>query len=112
MANNDEMRFKKVQIDDGKGNVVYRYQQFYKGVPVEGAMYVLHTKDGKIEIAHGDIIEDLDFNVEKVIREEDALNIALKDVNAEKFAWEDEMMEKDLKEITGDTVFHVICTDT
>ena len=26
LSNDDEMRFKKVQIDDGKGNVTYRYQ--------------------------------------------------------------------------------------
>lgn len=98
------MRFKKVQIDDGGGNVVYRYQQYYKGILVEGAMYVLHTKKGNIELAHGDIIEGLNFNLEKIIREEDALNIALKAVNAEKFAWEDEILEKDLKESTGDSL--------
>jgi len=97
------MNLKKIQIDDGDGNIVYRYQQYYKGIIVEGAMYVLHTKKGNIELAHGDIIEGLNFNVEKIIREEDALNIALKAVNAEKFAWEDEILEKDLREDTEDS---------
>lgn len=40
-----------------------RYQQVYRGVPVEYSMYIVHTKDGKIVSANGEAYTNIQLDV-------------------------------------------------
>ena len=77
------------------------YQQYYKGIKVENAEYLIHGKNGSIEIINGDF---QDVNISSVIpsvNEQQALTIALTFVNAKKYKWEDANMEKFIKQNTN-----------
>ena len=59
-----------------------RHQHFllyYKDVRVEGAEYALHSRNGRLELAHGRIVENLAVDVSKAIPEQQALAKTLAD---------------------------------
>ena len=58
----DEMRLYRVKSDE-LDYKHYRYQQYYKGIKVEGAEYVVHTKDDLAITGNGKIINKLKLNV-------------------------------------------------
>ncbi|MBI4647546.1 MAG: M4 family metallopeptidase [Bacteroidia bacterium] len=98
---NDEMQVKKSESDD-LGFTHYRFQQTYKGVIIEGAEYIIHEKGNKAIKANGKIVAGLDIVVNPSVSEEEAINIALISIPAEKYMWEDEAEENLLKEIKKD----------
>ncbi|TAE30613.1 MAG: hypothetical protein EAZ91_09780 [Cytophagales bacterium] len=77
---NKHYRFKaeKDETDD-KQLRHRRYQLFFKNIPVEGVEYLLHSKGNRMESANGRIVEDLDLDVDKPMKEKDALEFALAD---------------------------------
>ena len=44
---------------DETGMMHYRYRQTFNGIPVEGAMYILHTKDGKVLSMNGELLSNI-----------------------------------------------------
>lgn len=66
-----------------------RYQQFYKGVRVEGAEYTEHLKDCIVKIAHGKLLENVSLSTIAAITENQALGIALDHIGATTYSWED-----------------------
>src|SRR4051812_2285745 len=40
---------------DNIGEVHHRFQQIYKGIPIENSMYIMHTKNGKLTGMSGEI---------------------------------------------------------
>lgn len=65
------------------------YQQYYKGIKIEGATYKVHTNKGKIELLSGhyhDIFEEVDITPS--IREFAALAAALNHVKGKKYIWQ------------------------
>jgi len=40
----------------------YRYQQKYKGIPIEGAVYLMHERAGKVELSNGQLVSGLNIN--------------------------------------------------
>ncbi len=74
-----------------------RYQQHYKGVPIEGATYILHEKDELIHTANGDLVQALNLSTHPSLSEAEALNMLLEQIDAEKYAWEDELSESIIK---------------
>ena len=83
--------------DDNQGWKHYRLQQMYKGIPIEGAHYLLHEKNGLIETANGDVVAGLKINTMPSISEEAALQILLDEIGANKYAWESENQENLIK---------------
>jgi hypothetical protein len=66
-----------------------RYQLYYKKIPVEGAEFTLHSKEGILLSANGRIIENMDFDLSKPMPEQRALELALADKNLTKADFKD-----------------------
>lgn len=96
----DEFRLLK-ETSAGPGIFHRRYEQFYKGVRVDNAQYLVHGKNGMIETINGDFqVVDIP-SVAPAVTVKRAIEKALAYVNAKKYKWEDEGMEKFIKERTN-----------
>jgi Zn-dependent metalloprotease len=89
------------QTTDELGIIHQRYQQYYKGIKVENAEYMLHGKNGVIKTMNGDFQIANIPSVIPALSEEQALSDALNYVNAKEYKWEDSASEKYIKLITG-----------
>jgi len=97
----DEFRLIRETTDE-LGITTRRFQQYFKGVKVENAQYLLHGRNGFIEVMNGDFHEVDIPTVEPSICEEKALSIALRYIGSEKYKWEDAEQEKFLKQHSYD----------
>jgi Zn-dependent metalloprotease len=88
---------------DALGMVHYRYQQTINAIPVEGMMYLVHTKNGLVESISGDLLDRLSAPTSPEIDKESAITSALKYVNATEYKWQSEVAEKALQENTSNT---------
>lgn len=90
---------------DKLGYTHYRYYQTYKGIPVEHSMYIVHTQNSFLKAMTGRIVIDFDPAIQKrssaSISSSQALDIALRTVAANLYAWKDNNMEQGLKMQTG-----------
>ncbi len=99
---NDEMVLTKAR--KGKsGNMHYRYQQYYKGIKVETCEYLVHERNGELSTSLGKIVNDLNIDLAGKITESEALEIALKEINASRYAWQDSIWEQGYKEDLNDS---------
>ena len=90
--------------DDVVGGTHDSYKEYYKGIEVEGTKCTIHyDKSGKPMYITGNFKTIQNLDVVATIKEADALQSALKHVNAEKYAWEDADSEYMLKESTKDS---------
>lgn len=96
---NEEFRLYKENTDK-LGISHQRYQQYYKGIEIEGAEYLLHGKNGMIEIINGNYRKIGSLSVLPKLTEQQALNKALAYVNSETYKWEDKRMEEFIKQNT------------
>lgn len=90
------------------GMVVERYQQWIRGIRVAHGSFVLTAKDGEAKYMSGRIFATPPAGAETpVLSEQDALALALSQVNGKKYQWEDEGANKALREMTNnpDTSF-------
>jgi Zn-dependent metalloprotease len=104
-SNDDLISYKKENDDIGFTHT--RYQQTYKGVPVEGAQFVAHQKAGKLDCISGlflDVNEGLSVN--PVLSEAAALSKALAFVGATKYKWENKAEIAQLREAFEDPNFN------
>jgi len=89
----DEFRLKSEETDK-QGITHKKFQQYYKGIKVDNAEYLLHGKDGEIEVINGDF-QVIEIKTTKPsITERQALEKALEYVGAKKYKWEDSGMEQ------------------
>ena len=88
----DQLKQSSLTID-GENWQHYRYQQHYKGIPVEGADYILHEKNGLIHSSNGNLLSGLDLSITPSYSESKALEILLMQIEAEEYAWENPTME-------------------
>jgi Zn-dependent metalloprotease len=83
--------FKEVSSSsDQLGNTHSKYQLHYKNIPVEGEIYTVHSKSGKISSASGEYSTGNDINEKPVLTEPIAFSKAVKFVNATLYRWEKE----------------------
>ena len=101
LSDNDEMKIIR-QETDKIGLTHYRFQQYYKGVPVDGAVYIIHDKSGKANSANGQIVTGLNLTSVAQIVPLVALNRAIQEVPSEKYIWQDNESQKMLKQIKND----------
>ena len=80
-------KFRK-EITDQLGNTHFRYQQHYKGIPVEGAVYIIHTKGKNLAGAGGEYFDIAGLNVTPGISGTNALDIAIAAFPSSKYYWE------------------------
>lgn len=88
-SEDDEYRLYKTE-QDNIGFTHYRYQQYYKGVPVDGGEYLVHEKDGTVNTANGNFYTGFDIDVNPSITEPDGLEMALGFVTAKEYMWNSE----------------------
>jgi Zn-dependent metalloprotease len=95
----DDFKLIRTNFDDRIGITTNRYQQYYKGVKVENAIYLLHSRRcGAIEVMNGNFIKDINIpTVVPPLNEKQALSIALDYVGAERYRWEFPEAEKFIK---------------
>ena len=78
------------QDKDVSGSEHFRYQQTIDGIPVEHAIYVVHTLGGKIFAQNGKWIKDIPPSLPAVnLSESSALTAALQYVHARQYKWQD-----------------------
>ncbi len=66
-----------------------RFQQYFKGVKVEGAEYSVHSKDGLFDLMTGDYRTVADLDVNPSISVSAAFDAAIGHVGARLYAWDD-----------------------
>ena len=83
--------FKEISRSTDKINFTHtKYQLYYKTLPVEGAIYSVHSKSGKISHASGEYLPGNDIYEIPAISESGAFDAAIKFVNARQYKWENE----------------------
>ena len=87
---------------DNIGFTHYRFQQHFKGVPLDGVQFLLHEKNGKLTSANGDFFSGLDINTTASISKQEAIQKAIQFVGAEKYLWDNPKEEQFLKTIKKD----------
>lgn len=77
------------QSTDFLGTTHYRFQQTFKGLPVEYKIYLLHTREGKVASANGDYINHQDkiADVMTHLSEKEALQTTINSIGAEAYPW-------------------------
>ena len=100
-----KVNLKKAEQDD-LGNINYRFYQSYKGIPVDGSMYIVQTKNGKAIGMSGEIITDVPAKLKNAsttsaISIQTAVDAAVKFVGAKEYAWQSKDLEQSFKNQTG-----------
>ncbi len=84
---------------DKLGMIHYRYQETNNGFPVEGTMYIVHTKNNKVVSVNGFVFNQLPGVASSAgLTKETALQDALTFTNAELYKWQNPTSEAQLKE--------------
>jgi Zn-dependent metalloprotease len=96
-----EMRLYR-SFSDEFSQTHHRYNQYYKGVQIVGAQYILHEKAGYVHFANGRLVHRLELEVTPVLTEQQALDVALGAVGAESYMWESAANEAFLKKEQND----------
>ena len=65
-----------------------RYNQYYKGLPVEFGRYYLHVKNNHLQSANGDYYPNIDLSSTPQITKGEALQFAIEHVQAVNYIWE------------------------
>jgi Zn-dependent metalloprotease len=93
----------KYWIDNELEMKHYRFNQTYKGVPLESAVIIEHfTKEGKLIFTNGKLAIDLNLSVIPQLSENSAKQALLNYFpNNYEMAWEDSVWENDLKTESG-----------
>lgn len=93
LSSNDQMKLFKESKSEIPNEVFYRFQQYYKGIKIVGAVMLVKSNNDILELVHGKITKNLNINAVPAITEQEALNNALKEINAPEYAWENESWE-------------------
>ncbi|MGH7491667.1 MAG: M4 family metallopeptidase [bacterium] len=80
----------------------HRYLQHYKGIPIIGAEYILHEKNGAVWLANGQLVHGLQMDVMPALGEHAALQAALRHIGAAAYMWQDQANEAFLQRERGD----------
>lgn len=88
---------------DKRGGRHARTQQLHYGVPIFGAWYNLHEKNGIITSTNGTVFQTLKVNMNPVLEEADAFEKAIVALPASRYAWQDEHFELALRHQKRDT---------
>ena len=104
LTDNDKMVLLKDNIDTVIKSRHLRFRQFYLGIPIEDAEYFLHyNSKGELQTASGKIVEGLTLSNKAKLMEEEALDKAMKEIGAIKYAWQDTSWENSRKREKFDT---------
>jgi Zn-dependent metalloprotease len=87
------------RITDKLGTSHYKYQVRYKNLPVEGEIYTIHSKAGRVSSANGDFTSGNEISEIPGLTEIAAFNIALESVHSTSYKWEVEKSARPIGEL-------------
>lgn len=87
LSADDELRLLKITNDD-LGFSHQKFQQYFRGVKVDGCTYTSHTQNGQILHMSGNFRAIDDINMSLVIPARNAFEAAIDYVNASEYAWQ------------------------
>ncbi len=94
------------QERDQLGHQHERFQQTYKGLPVEGSMVIIHSKANQVYAMNGDFYKLNDVPTTAQLSEEEALQQALIHIGANAYKWQIPQEEDRLQDImAGNAAF-------
>ncbi len=79
-----------------------RYAQYINGVEVEGAQFILHSRNGILKKANGRLVSNLPQNAVASLSFSQAIALAKKHVKADYFYWEKPALENWYKQLKED----------
>lgn len=85
-------------LEDPKGGKHALTQQLHNGIPVFGAWYRLHEKEGILISSRGHLERNLQISTDPILSKGNALKKALAALPADIYAWEDEHFEAALQQ--------------
>ncbi|MEX1001302.1 MAG: M4 family metallopeptidase [Crocinitomicaceae bacterium] len=99
---NNAMGFELINVEnDQLGHQHYRYRQTLNNVPIEHAVWIVHTKQDRVYAMNGLIYSELN-NGSASMAESTALGNAITHVGANTYKWELSVEEEHLKRESGD----------
>jgi Zn-dependent metalloprotease len=87
---------------DNTGNIHDSYQQYYKGIKVEGGIYTLHSKEAVYYHISGNFEAITNLEINTVLTTDIALQKITKNIGAKEYAWENAEAEKLIKILRND----------
>lgn len=107
VRNDDELRLISTKKDE-RGEVHEFFEQYYKGVRVIDAHYMLHMRDSGLQSMNGNFQPIKEMSVVAAINVREALFSALRGIGATTYLWQVPEEEKLLQENTGvkDTTYY------
>lgn len=110
LTKNDEMVSVSEHEFDSLGTVNNRYQQYYKGYPIEASMVNVISQYGVALYVNGFFLQNFTNKLPATtISEKTALYKALQNLNFQKYRWQDSVQEADVKHYsdvsTGDSLY-------
>ncbi|NVO83948.1 M4 family metallopeptidase [Hymenobacter terrestris] len=97
LSSSDELLAVETKADE-LGFVHEKYQQYYKGVKVEHALYTVHARQGNLESISGQIEKVENLNVTPSLDAATGLQRAMAFVGAKEYMWQDAREEAGLKQ--------------
>lgn len=91
----DSFVFEKME-EDQLGYKHLKFQMTHQGYPIEGAVFKAHTLDGQVISLNGDYFQ-MTHEPQNLITETSALQLALNEVNADVYKWENTQEEQWLR---------------
>jgi Zn-dependent metalloprotease len=101
LGDNDQMEIFQ-QKKDQIGFTHHRFQQHYKGIPVEWAIYLIHEKENRTVSANGHWVKGIQMDVAPAISGEEAIQKALNATNASEYMWQRPVAETMKKKVDND----------
>ncbi len=99
LKDDDDMKLVRT---DGDGVMQHhRFQQYYKGIKIEGAEFIIHEKDEYANSGNGKLVHDMNKSIQPLISEAAALNKALDIVPSSKY----KLKSNDVNNLTS-TQYH------
>ena len=97
----DDMQLVNTRTDH-LGFTRHHYQQRHRDIPVEFAVYNIHSRDGIAIKGNGKIATNVNVNPQPTLSSEDAMTQAIACIGAESYYWENASLEAAKKNVTGD----------
>ncbi len=97
LGDNDEMREFREYASPSSGILQQRFQQYYNGVKVHGAVMNVYSRQGTVIKSNGRVIVNLAGSSTPQINEQAAFDAALQAVPSEQYRWQNPDAEQRLK---------------
>ncbi|MFN0013553.1 MAG: M4 family metallopeptidase [Saprospiraceae bacterium] len=87
---------------DAIGFVHHRYQQYHRGVKVDGGELLIHEKEGRVRTLNGKLVRGLQAGVRPALPASRAVEYAQRHVPADRYIWESPQAEALLRRVKND----------